>query len=405
MHLQRMGDGIGKPEGEYDRYDPPRSSSDTYFPSGDHLAAYGGRGGTYPGYATASMPDSLYRQGPPHRSGPPPGPPASSSYDNGYSGYSNGYSGYTNGLPPLTLSSLASSPYREPPSLSASPYRDQSLLSSPPPRRQGLSSFGSPQRAALIIWDWDDTLMCSTAINSGRLAAGSAPQLEVLLEESLMNSMALGETLIVTNADDLWVFESTRRFAPRVLSLLSQLPIISARRRQEANFPGDVFAWKRETFREILTNRNTTHGLNLVVLGDSPSEIEAAQTATYGLGIHPLLIKTVKFKEAPTCEELCDQQRLVLQDLSSIVHEEQDSNRNLASRVQSTSFGYLGNGAYRGASPTSGLYTRAGGLTGGLGHGSLDRSYRGSIGGIGGGLSPSSYSSGSFHSSPMMYAA
>ena len=56
--------------------------------------------------------------------------------------------------------------------------------------------------------------------------------------------------LLSRNADDLWVFESTRRFAPNVQPIMSQIPILSARRKHEANFPGDVFAWKRETFRE-----------------------------------------------------------------------------------------------------------------------------------------------------------
>jgi len=213
-----------------------------------------------------------------------------------------------------------------------------------PPR---LQSF---PKDTLIIWDWDDTLMCSTAINSKTLQPGHAPQLEALLEEALRASMALGETLIVTNADDLWVFESTRRFAPHAMPLLSQLPIISARRRQEMNFPRDVFAWKRETFREIFSSRPNAQGLNLVVLGDSPAEIEAAQTGSYGLAIHPLLIKTVKFKETPTCDELCDQLRLIIQDLASIVHDDKDGNRNLATSFRSPASQYNN---FRGATASS----------------------------------------------------
>jgi len=233
----------------------------------------------------------------------------------------------------------------------------------------------------LIIWDWDDTLMCSTAINTGRMPAGTMLQVEALLEEALLHSMSLGETCIVTNADDLWVYESTRRFAPRVLPLLSQLPIVSARRKHEANYPGDVYAWKRETFREIFSARSYMNGLNLVVLGDSPAEIEAAQTATYGLGIHPLLIKTVKYRETPTIEELIDQQRIIMQDLASIVQEEKDSNRNLASRFLNTSVGYM-NG-YRGTSSQVPLSSSLSSLSGG------GVSYRPSSG---------------YLSSPMMYS-
>jgi hypothetical protein len=180
----------------------------------------------------------------------------------------------------------------------------------------------------LLIWDWDDTLMCSTAINSGKPVS---PELEHCIEEALNLSMRLGETMIVTNADDMWVFESGRRFAPRIRPLLHQISVHSARRKYESKFPGDVFAWKRECFREILSQRGSNApGVNLVALGDSPAEMEAAQTCTYGLPINPVLVKTVKFKETPSCEELCEQLRLLMQDLHKIVDDDKDSSRNLA---------------------------------------------------------------------------
>lgn len=182
---------------------------------------------------------------------------------------------------------------------------------------------------AIIIWDWDDTLMCSSAINANQLLLHQAHQLEAVLEQVLTLSMRLGETCIVTNADELWVLESTRRFAPRVLPLLSQIPVVSARRKYERSCPGDVFAWKRETFREVLAARRSSPlALNLVVLGDSPAEMEAAQTATLGMMV-PMVIKTVKFKEAPTVEELLEQLRVLVQELSIIVADDKSSCRNL----------------------------------------------------------------------------
>jgi len=187
--------------------------------------------------------------------------------------------------------------------------------------------------AAIIIWDWDDTLMCSSAINSNQLQLHQTQQLELLLEQVLTYSMRLGETAIVTNADELWVLESTRRFAPRVLPLLSQISVVSARRKYERSCPGDVFAWKRETFREVLAQRkigcvNGATSLNLVVLGDSPAEMEAAQTATVGLMI-PMTIKTVKFKESPSADEILEQLRIVIQELSTIVADDKSGCRNL----------------------------------------------------------------------------
>lgn len=182
----------------------------------------------------------------------------------------------------------------------------------------------------VIIFDWDDTLMCSSAINNNQLQPHQAQHLEKLLEQVLATSMNLGETYIVTNADNLWVLESSRRFAPRVLPVLSQIHVVSARLKYEQSCPGDVFAWKRETFREVLATRKAvpSGGLNLVVLGDSPAEMEAAQTSTLGLP-HPVVIKTVKFKESPSVDELLAQLHIVAQMLSVIVADERSCCRNL----------------------------------------------------------------------------
>lgn len=92
--------------------------------------------------------------------------------------------------------------------------------------------------------------MCSSALNSGQFASQHFVQLESLVEQVLTTSLRLGETIIVTNADELWVSESTKRFLPRVLPMLSRLKVVSARKMFEQNHPGDVFAWKREAFRE-----------------------------------------------------------------------------------------------------------------------------------------------------------
>lgn len=194
----------------------------------------------------------------------------------------------------------------------------------PPPQQQQQQ----PQDIVLI-WDWDDTLMCSSAINANAPIQHQAPLLEGLLERVLSVSMQLGETFVVTNADELWVHESTRRFVPGIMPILSRLSVISARRRWEARCPGDVFAWKRETFREMLSARAPrASGLNLIVLGDSPAEMEAAQTSVIGLP-QQVTIKTVKFKESPSADELIEQLRICLQELGTIVSDDKSCSRNL----------------------------------------------------------------------------
>lgn len=203
-------------------------------------------------------------------------------------------------------------------------------------------SLGSPlsppasKPSTLLIFDWDDTLMCSSALNAGNFQPHQFVQLETLVGQVLTTSMRLGETVIVTNADQLWVTESTRRFLPRVLPLLSRIHVVSARKLFEQSWPGDVFAWKREAFREVIVPWQSTAmapgGMHLVILGDSAAEMEAAHSSLVGL-VSPSAVKTVKFKEMPSAEELLEQLRLINQELPIIVAEDRSSNRNLASQL------------------------------------------------------------------------
>jgi len=206
---------------------------------------------------------------------------------------------------------------------------------------QGGQAAGGQPQETIIIFDWDDTLMCSSAIKANQLFSHQAAQLEAVLEQVLISSMQLGETCIVTNALELWVFESTRHFCPRVLPLLSQISVVSARRDYERSYPDDYFAWKRESFRDVLAKRKGAaqvgsivgSSLNLVVLGDSPAEMDAAQTSTCG-ATYPLTIKRVKFKEIPTVDELVEQLHIVVQELSSIVTGDRSNYRNLETRLR-----------------------------------------------------------------------
>eukprot|EP00928_Gymnodinium_smaydae_P004189 TRINITY_DN11456_c0_g1_i1.p1 TRINITY_DN11456_c0_g1~~TRINITY_DN11456_c0_g1_i1.p1 ORF type:complete len:280 (-),score=52.04 TRINITY_DN11456_c0_g1_i1:82-921(-) len=196
--------------------------------------------------------------------------------------------------------------------------------------------LGDNIRDTLIIFDWDDTLLCSSAINMRTWTKEQLFQLEETVRTVLCMSMQLGETLIVTNGNSNWVQESTRLFFPGLESTLNQLKVISARAQYEMHYPGDPFAWKREAFRELLSARVVGYGgfgadpLNLVVLGDSRAEIQAANEAREALG-QGSLVKTIKFKEVPSATDLLGQLRRVLWHLGAIVAEERSSSHRLVS--------------------------------------------------------------------------
>jgi len=177
-----------------------------------------------------------------------------------------------------------------------------------------LECLDSAREDTVIIFDWDDTLLCSSALAIAR--PGQLEELATLVEEVLTASMSLGVTLIVTNAHRLWVQDSAARFIPRMVPVLERLQIISARELHEETCPGDYFAWKRKAFCELLSEQHLLS--NLIVLGDSLAEIQAAHHASNALSVSPL-VKTVKFKESPSPTDLIGQLRAVVPELKCLV--------------------------------------------------------------------------------------
>jgi len=180
-------------------------------------------------------------------------------------------------------------------------------------------------RPNIIIFDWDDTLLCSTAVRQQQWIVEELQDLEVTVKMILRTAMSLGETFIVTNGNATWVQDSARRFLPGLLPMLSQLRVVSARALYEDLYPGDPFMWKHAAFEHLLTKERTfTTGINLIALGDQFPEIDAARHV--GEVIGSSLVKTVKFREAPLVSELLGQLSRVEQMMCEIVkdHESQD---------------------------------------------------------------------------------
>jgi len=184
----------------------------------------------------------------------------------------------------------------------------------------------------LIIFDWDDTLLCSSAIGQAQWNLDQLRQLEEIVEMILQFSMELGETMIVTNGNAAWVQESAHRFLPGPVPLLERIVVMSARAMFEDAYPGDPFSWKRQAFKHIMKCRRAKHphvtGVNFIVLGDSPAEMEAAHSAAK-VYTEQSFVKTVKFRETPSVTQLLGELQRVSQDLGDIVREECSSSREL----------------------------------------------------------------------------
>lgn len=106
-----------------------------------------------------------------------------------------------------------------------------------------------------IIFDWDDTILPSSWLGSQGMRVDSTETLPerisqelFTLEENAIKLLNLawryGKVVIITNAETGWVELSARRFLPRLLPLLSEIEVISARSTYEHMFPGSPLDWK-----------------------------------------------------------------------------------------------------------------------------------------------------------------
>lgn len=182
----------------------------------------------------------------------------------------------------------------------------------------------------IFIFDWDDTIMCTTYITpTGYFTEKHLKELELKkdqevfkhLEELIIKVLSFAveqaDTYIITNAASGWVEYSTRMFFPSVLPLLNRITIISARGWFEKEFPRNSKMWKLSCFEEIGKIQNKNKTTNLVVVGDSLIEMEAA----YILARHieKCYVKTIKLKDAPSPTQIVKQLNLLCSDLHKIV--------------------------------------------------------------------------------------
>ena len=178
----------------------------------------------------------------------------------------------------------------------------------------------------IFIFDWDDTLLCTTVLSPGGYFDDNMivlpskmekiKKLEILVNKLLSLTTEKGDTYIITNSEPGWVEYSCKRFFPNTFYLLNKIKIISARGLYEKKFPKNFKTWKSMTFNDIIKNYNKNLPTNIMCFGDSPYEIEAAHglAASFPNGY----VKAIKFREYPKIDELISQLNLVLDKFNFI---------------------------------------------------------------------------------------
>jgi len=181
-----------------------------------------------------------------------------------------------------------------------------------------------PKHQTVCIFDWDDTLLCTTFLNScpgGKVPPDAQQQMRAIagnVNKLLDVSLRMGHTFIITNAMSGWVEFSAETWIPEVLPTLRKVQIISARTRYENYFPDEGGKWKEHAFLDVQQQLNADIVTNLFAIGDSDAEMNAAHVMRSKFA--QALIKTVRLKRAPSPLELTKQLDLIAPKFEHIIN-------------------------------------------------------------------------------------
>ncbi len=193
----------------------------------------------------------------------------------------------------------------------------------------------------LFFFDWDDTLLCTSYLQpTGALIDMEINKrdkevisnLDSLVSKLLLKTMNIGTVFIVTNGAPGWVELSATKFYPKTAKILQKIKVVSARGLCERKYPGDMRQWKRMAFKfalDSINNINKNIVTNIICLGDSIIEMEASY---YLKECFPnAFLKTIKFKESPTHQELEKELKIISIQLDSIM--KNNNHKNLSVKV------------------------------------------------------------------------
>ena len=172
----------------------------------------------------------------------------------------------------------------------------------------------------IFIFDWDDTLFCTTFLypcgylDNNILALLTNKEkiqnLETLVKKLLTLAIEKSDTYIITNSEPGWVEHCCKNFFPNVFSLLNKIKIISARGLYENKYPNNFYIWKNKAYNDIIQNYEKNLPTNIICLGDSDYEIKAANDIS--TKFPNSYLKTIKFREKHKINQLINQLNLVL---------------------------------------------------------------------------------------------
>jgi hypothetical protein len=198
------------------------------------------------------------------------------------------------------------------------------------------------RQETLIVFDWDDTLMCTNFLREaercgcfGTIREASKirsclQSLETVVKSLLEEALSLGKVMIITNGENGWVECSAADYMPGLVPILQKIDVISARNKYEDMYPGEYSTWKAQAFLDVQRELDPDIVMNMVALGDAEYEINAAK-ALRGTMAHAV-VKTLKLCPCPTLSQLKRQLEFVRRTLHKVVKSAKDRSHEIPDR-------------------------------------------------------------------------
>jgi len=177
-----------------------------------------------------------------------------------------------------------------------------------------------PKHETVVVFDWDDTLLCTTFLEENDIdeeVQETLRQIGRLAAKLLTAALDKGRVAIVTNAVDGWVQHSAKKFLPEVVPLLRRVRVVSARSRFERIFPEQPEVWKSHAFLELEQGLRDDAVTNFVSIGDSIYEMAAGEALARRRPA--AVVKIVKLWDRPRADQIRTQLALLEGDLDEIV--------------------------------------------------------------------------------------
>lgn len=179
----------------------------------------------------------------------------------------------------------------------------------------------------IIIFDWDDTIMCTSVIellSTNQSAIREKDLLfikecEVAAYALLSEAIECGLVFIVTNASYAWIEYSCNHYMPSLMNLLKEVQVICCRDLYFSFYPNEEDKWKLFAFQSILLDDSYSQieGLSVISIGDSHKERNALLTICNL--VKTVIPKSIKMMDRPSAALLCRQQKFILNNLSTII--------------------------------------------------------------------------------------